>query len=113
MLAQLANSICLGNSTMIGLIACELLTMKAASAAEYANTVRCAHLIFLIVCGGMLGFVHSHFGIGLRSLLMLAHIINAAWPMRHSGTPVVNRDARAAQLNSILSFSSDAISSSA
>ena len=36
---------------VIGLIACELLTMKAASAAEYANTVRWAHLIFLIVCG--------------------------------------------------------------
>ena len=57
---------------VIGLIACELLTMKAASAAEYANTVRWAHLIFLIVCGGMLGFVHSHFGTGLRWLLQLA-----------------------------------------
>jgi signal transduction histidine kinase len=57
---------------VIGLIACELLTMKAASAAEYANIVRWAHLIFLIVCGGMLGFVHSHFGTGLRWLLQLA-----------------------------------------
>jgi len=57
---------------VIGLIACEVLTMKAASAADYANTVRWAHLIFLVVCGGMLGFVHSHFGTGLRWLLQLA-----------------------------------------
>ena len=49
----------------------------------------------------------------LASLLMLAHIINAAWRMGHSGTPVVNRGTRTAQLNSILSFSSDALSSDA
>ena len=57
---------------VIGLIACELLTMKAGSAAEYANIVRWAHLIFLFVCGAILGFVHCHFGTGSLRLLMLA-----------------------------------------
>ena len=63
--------------SVVGLIACEVLTMNAQSPAEYAGIVRWAHLIYLFTSIGILGIIHCHFGIGRRWLLITAVALRA------------------------------------
>ncbi len=57
---------------VVGQAACELVTMHTQSPEVYAAAIRYAHLIYLLVVAGILGFVHCHFGTGRIKLLVLA-----------------------------------------
>ncbi len=57
---------------VIGILACEQVTMFADSPAVFERGVWWAHLDFLLVFLGVLGFVHAYFGTGSRWLFGLA-----------------------------------------
>jgi two-component system sensor kinase FixL len=57
---------------VIGLIGCEIVTMRTDSPAVYQQTVRWAHANYLLISLGLLGFVHCYFGTGTRWLMGLA-----------------------------------------
>ena len=59
-------------SGVVGLAACEMRSMQAATPEDYVAAVRWAHLATLVCFGGALGFIHHAFGTGRMSLLVLA-----------------------------------------
>ncbi len=58
-------------SGVVGLAACELWSMHAATPAGYVAAVRWAHVSTLVCFGGALGFIHHAFGTGRLHLLAL------------------------------------------
>ncbi len=57
---------------VVGLAACELVTMHTRSPEVYAAAIRYAHLVYILSVAGILGFVQCHFGTGRIKLLGLA-----------------------------------------
>ena len=57
---------------VIGLVACEMITMRTESPAVFGRAIRWTHLVYGIGVAGSLGFVHFYFGTGRRWLLVLA-----------------------------------------
>ena len=57
---------------VIGILACEQVAMFTSSPAVFERCVWWAHMDFIFVCLGVLGFLHTYFGTGNRWLFALA-----------------------------------------
>jgi two-component system sensor kinase FixL len=56
---------------VVGLAACEMVTMGTLSPEVFAAGIRNGHMIYILAVVGILGFVHCHFGTGSLWLLWL------------------------------------------
>ncbi len=63
---------------VVGLMACEVVTMHARVPEVYVAGLRYGHLVYLFGVVGIVGFVHCNFGTGRRWLLWLAVALRAA-----------------------------------
>jgi len=69
---------CVAVAGVVGLMACELVTMHAKTPEEYIRGLRYAHVVNFFNTVGILGFVHYHFGTGRRGLLWLVVALRVA-----------------------------------